>query len=291
MSCRACFWPRRFIILLNNVGWQNWCGPHKAICLLCSLMMPSIIVLLFIVLLQSHSWASPGPDESTDVFDLDPESIFKESLDPDVSLNSISFFQPESDLNSYENSVQTNDLIAFDDSGLGAGANNDCPVNNGQSRKRNGVTCPASGPIEPPPLGIFGDHNDEELDSVVKVGSDERNENTCSEILFFFGRIYDLCCDGPFGPFVIDLDVRLIYSWISNCRRGMSKPYVIALICVPTHRSDNSLICRQFYSLSNSDQCLLSISCRELIVHKFIFSPSCPNVTRHEANFFVPQAK
>lgn len=191
-------------------------------------MMPSIQVLLFTVLLQHRSWASAVPDEPSEIFDLDPGSIYKESLDPNVYLNSIGSFQTGSDLSLFENSAQSNDLIAFNDSDLGAGADDNCPVNSGQSRKRNGMTCPAPGSLESSSFGIFGDHNDEELDALEEVGSDGRNENICSEIFFFFGRIFDVCCNGPYGPFVIDDDVRLIYSWISNCRLGMSKPYVMA---------------------------------------------------------------
>ena len=197
--------------------------------------MPSIILLLFIALLQYHSWASPVPDESSDLFDLDPESISKASLDPNGYLNSMSSSLSESDLSLFETSGQPNDLIAFDDSGLGAGANDNCPINNGQSRKRDGKTCPATGLIEFPSSGIFGDYDDEELDSV-EPDPQGRNENICSEIFFFFGRVLDVCCNGPFGPFVIDPDVRLIYSWISDCRLGMSKLYVIALMCLQVQK-------------------------------------------------------
>lgn len=192
--------------------------------------MPSVIILLFIALLRYHSWAGPVPEELSELFDLDPESISKASLDPDVYLNSMSSSSTESDLIWFETSGQTNDLLAFDDSGLEAGANDNCPI--GQSRKRNGETCPATGLVEFPSFGIFGDYNEEELDSAAKLNSQGRNENICSELLFFFGRVFDVCCNGPFGPFVIDSDVRLIYSWISDCRLGMSKPYVIASVCL-----------------------------------------------------------
>lgn len=232
--------------------------------------MPSVIALLFIMLLQHRCWANPVLDEPSEIFDLDPDSISKESLDPNVYLNSVGSSQPGSGLSLFESSAQSNDLIAFDGSGLAAGVDDNCPPNNGQSRKRNSMTCPATGSTGSPSFGIFGDYNEEELDSLEE---DPRDLNICSEIFFFFGRVFDVCCNGPYGPYVIDEDVRLIYSWISDCRLGMSEPYVIALICVLMHKIDNNLICRWLYSLSNSDQCLLSIFYRKLISKKSIVLP------------------
>ena len=191
--------------------------------------MPYIIALLFIMLLQHRSWANPALDEPSEIFNLDPETVSQESLDPNAYLNFVGSSQPGSDLSLFENSAQSNNLIASDGSDLVAGADDNCPANNGQSRKRNSMTCPATGSTGSSSFGIFDDYNEEELDSLGEDGSDPRDVNICSEIFFFFGRIFDVCCNGPYGPFVIDKDVRLIYSWISDCRLGMSKPYVIAL--------------------------------------------------------------
>lgn len=180
-------------------------------------------MILFIVLLQHQSRASPVPNESSlnsrDLFDpASEESIAKESLNPHSYLNSRS----ESDTNLFATSEQPNGLTLFDDPRLTASTDDSCPIS-GQSRKRDGgMICPAPGSLESPSSGIFGDHNEEELDQQAELDSDGRNPIICSEILFFFGRIFDVCCDGPYGPFVIDPDVRLIYSWISDCRSGMS---------------------------------------------------------------------
>ena len=201
-------------------------------------------MMLFILLLTFNSWASPVLDESSfnsrDLFDSVSGSISEESLDSNLYLNPLSSSQFESDSSLFEISEQTDNLLTFDDTGLLASVNDNCPLNNGQSRKRDGKTCPASGLVDfPSSSRTFGDYNEEELDPQGELDSEERNWNICSEILFFFGRIYDVCCNGGFGPFVIDPDVRLIYSWISDCRLGMFKLYVIALICVGMHMSDN----------------------------------------------------
>lgn len=254
-------------------------------------MMLSVFIMLFTVLSQYQSWGRAAPDESSDLFDLDPESISKESLDPNVYLNSVSLLQSESDTSLFENPGQNNDLIAFDDSSLSAGVDENCPVNNGQLRKRNGMICPAPGSLEAPSFGIFGDHNEEELDTLEELDSDKRDKNICSEILFFFGRIFDVCCNGGYGPFVIDPDVRLIYSWISDCRLGMSNSYSVALICGWTHGVITAWFAGQYIPCPTQ----INACCRYFVVSSCSehpsFHPLCSESIRNEAIFFLIQAK
>lgn len=211
---------------------ENFLGLSR---LRCSFTMPSVIIMLIILLWQHSSWASPAPDDSSfnslDLFDPASESFSHASLDPNLSLDPLGSPQSESDMGLFGIFGQTNGLVASEDSGLVAGADDNCPLINGQSRKRNGETCTVPGLILPPGSEIVGGHDDEDLGLQGGVDLEGPNPMICSEIMFFFGRIFDVCCTGPYGPFAIDPDVRLIYSWINECRMGMFKSNIIALIC------------------------------------------------------------
>ena len=190
-----------------------------------TMLLPSIYTLFIIPLLR-HSWASPVSDDlsltSFDILDPISETLSDASVDPNLYLDSLSSSSSGSDLNLFEPLEQTADPGWPEDLGVVTVADNYCPVVNGQSRKRDGTTCPAPGAVTLPTLGIFGDPNDEDI--ITQSEEDKKkNPNICSEIMFFFGRIFDVCCNGPFGPYVIDTDVRLIYNYISDCRLGKFK--------------------------------------------------------------------
>lgn len=185
---------------------------------------------------ESDRDAADSLDHNGDLYSLSLPSSesygdVTESSDPNFDLNSLSLLSDGSDSYGLGSSEQSNDLVSLNDINLAAAVDDECFVNNGQSRKRDGVACPAPG-ITKFPSGIFQDEEDDfELD---KDGLDSqgRSPYLCGDIGFLFGRIFDVCCDGPFGPFKIDPGARLIYNWISTCRLGMFELNVPALTCV-----------------------------------------------------------
>lgn len=180
-------------------------------------MLFTLLRTLLSLLMLLCSGANPVADDlsldSLDIFSSPSESQSEASLNPGVHLDTLS---SGSDLGvpfTLEGTTDQDSVL------IGA---EDCLTVNGQLRKRDGAICPAPRVVESSNLGIFGDSDDEDL---VPPTEEERKRDPllCTEIWLFFGRIFDVCCDGPYGPFVIDPDVRLIYNYISNCYDGKFK--------------------------------------------------------------------
>lgn len=229
----------------------------------------SFVLMLFVLLLLQLSWASPVPDDSSvsSLDSLDPftESKTEASLDSNLLRESLNPLESGSDIELFELSGQIDGLVASADSELILVADEYCPITNGRSRKRNDVTCPAVG--VPSGSEIIGDYNDDDLDMERKKNPNElpgREPNICSEIMFYFGRIFDVCCNGPFGPFLLDPDARMIYNWISDCQLG-TLLYIMVVDLFRLCRNDNALICRKKVPLSHTNQRLLSFFSCELM--------------------------
>lgn len=97
-------------------------------------------------------------------------------------------------------------------------------------RKRNDAICPA--PEMPPNLGIFVDEDTDadtyNAEDSLTTGGGQKPE--CEEKVPALGRIFDVCCNGPLGPFAIDHRVRLVYNYIGGCRLGMPNPGPIRVL-------------------------------------------------------------
>lgn len=87
-----------------------------------------------------------------------------------------------------------------------------------RKRKRNDASCPA--PEVPTSLGLYEDDPEMPLDSEIP-STTEQTFRECEEKILGFGRVFDVCCKGPLGPFGIDSRARLIYNWIGDCHLGM----------------------------------------------------------------------
>lgn len=238
-----------------------------------SLVMPlSCILILVVLLLLQRSWANPVPDDSSssspNSFDLFTESSTEASLDPNLYLESLNPSKSGSDIELFHPSGQVDGLVASADFEPILVADDYCPTTNGRSRKRDSGSCPAPGVEVPLGSEIIGDYNDDDLERDRQKNPNElpgRDPLICSEIWFYFGRIFDVCCNGPFGPFILDPDARMLYRWISDCQLGTFFLYPIVVDFFRSCRSDNALICRKTVPLSHTNQRLLSFFSRELM--------------------------
>lgn len=148
-------------------------------------------------------------------------------------------------------------LTTGDMEGLELIGDNGCPTSfNGKSRrrKRDGASCPNPGTVPLltlPTLPFLNDgmepngqdnNDDEQLPGQTPEEKPKKNKlyggyydenpapfepktdnydlNKCPGLYYIIARLVDVCCDGGFGPFVIDKKVRLIYDWIDKCEMG-----------------------------------------------------------------------
>lgn len=159
-------------------------------------------------------FTSMGSDADSDLFgDLD--DTFSESNGlGDTSSGSNSLGDTSSESNGLAVSADS-DLISADDS---------CAVPNGQSRKRmrkrDGGVCDAPGVPSRSENTEAGDQVTENRN--LPLAYPEFDFFVCGKSWPFFGRRFDVCCTGLFGPFLLDPGARLVYRWISDCRLGRS---------------------------------------------------------------------
>lgn len=135
-------------------------------------------------------------------------------------------------------------------------ANIHCPTLNGKSRKRDGATCPApaTNSLTLPTLPFTNNEpeppdeeaqQEQQQQQQQQPGQSEKEKKLWEEFyddmdfgplppkfddrmekcqgVLIFDRVIEVCCDGPFGPFVIDKRVRLIYKYIDLCNIGTSR--------------------------------------------------------------------
>lgn len=204
-----------------------------------STVMPSLESLLIIFLLQFSEIKSTlhgSHLHARDVFDTSAD-ITEVSLDPDFNLgdsteydpnSSISFagaadigsgsdIEPLTDLST--TSPKSNDFLAA--SNLELVNYGDSCVSPSRKRKRNNASCVAPNllPLNDEQPSIQPEANP--LSTSVKVYPG------CEDRLIGFGRIFDVCCNGPLGPFAIDNRVRLVYNWIGDCHLGLPNIFFV----------------------------------------------------------------
>lgn len=156
---------------------------------------------------------------------LDDLMEYDPNLASSVSLTGANIIQPESDVGLLTNL----NVTAFKSDDLFISADFDLLVTddycstqspNGK-RKRNSASCPV--PKVPPKLDIQDDDSPTQPEAAtISPSGDEKNPE-CEEKVFGLGRTFDVCCNGPYGPFAIDDRTRLVYNWIGDCRLGVSR--------------------------------------------------------------------
>lgn len=211
--------------------------------------MPFLDIILCILLLQGSYVSSVAQisgfnsrdilDSSTDFAEtsMDPIPLFGDSMefDPDLASPSVSIASADpmgtelgdepgaglgvTSLNSNNLHMAANfdlvDIVGYCSS-------------QSRKRKRNDASCPQ---LEiPTSLGLNDNDPEIPLDSEIPLSEAEKKFPECEERLIFFGRVFDVCCKGPLGPFGIDDRARLIYNWIGDCRLGMPSMVSIRLV-------------------------------------------------------------
>lgn len=206
--------------------------------------MSSVALMLFGLLLQ-HSYAiSVWKDSFWSLGSLD-------DMDPSADIANIAsgadnhYFEVFSGANSmeYESDIdllagssetpsESNDLLPITGSGLVL-ADDFCPTTDGQSQKRDGVTCPAetspSVPLELPTLpGVSSLSEDDrpkreswwDDDEPIPRLDDDYNRERCPGKIIEMARKFHLTCDGPYGPYRLDPYGRMIFDYIKSCDPG-----------------------------------------------------------------------
>lgn len=127
-----------------------------------------------------------------------------------------------------------------------------------RKRKRNDANCPI--PKVPISLEIHEGDPDTPLDSEILSTTTDKKNPECEERIFGFGRSFDVCCNGPLGPYGIDYRARLIFNWIGDCRLGMPSMVSIRVILLIAFdwRGQAPM------SYRRATQCLLSVLDGEL---------------------------
>lgn len=206
-------------------------------------------IILCILLLQGsfvNSVAQISGLNSRDTFDsstdfsevsLDPILFLDDSMQSGLSLASppISIASADPLGIEFENEPGTGlDVTSLNSNDLVMAANIE-PIDTmgycssqSRKRKRNVASCPIQ--QVPTSLGLYGD-DDSELPLDAEIPSATENKfPECEERIFGLGRIFDVCCKGPLGPYGIDGRARLIYNWIRDCRLGMPSMVSIRVV-------------------------------------------------------------
>ena len=220
--------------------------------------MSSVALILFGLLVQCSYGISVWKDSFWSLGSLD-------DMDPSPDISNIAsgannFYSEgfsgansmeyESDIDilagSSETSSESNDLLPpMTGSGLVIG-DNFCSTTDGQSQKRDGVTCPAETspsvhPLELPTLpGVSSLSEDDKPkreswwddDEPIPRLDDDDDKGRCPGEIIGMARKFYLTCDGPFGPYRLDPYGRMIFDYIKSCDPGTFSfpPFVVVWI-------------------------------------------------------------
>lgn len=192
-----------------------------------SQVMLFLDIILCVLLLQGVYVSSVAQIlglNSRDIFDSSTD--FSEvSMDPILASPSTSIASADSTRIELDNEPGTGlDVTSLNSNDLLMVANID-PIDTGgyclsqsRKRKRTDASCPVQ--EVPTSLGLYDDDLESPLDSEIPSAT-EKKFPECEENFFGLGRVFDVCCKGPLGPYGIDSRARLIFNWIGDCRLGM----------------------------------------------------------------------
>ena len=217
-------------------------------CLRCSQVMLFLDIILCVLLLQGlylSSVAQISGLDSGDIFDsssdfsevsMDPILLLNDPMESDLDLPSPSTSIVSADSMGIEldnepgnrldvTSLNSNDLLM---------AGNIDPIDpvgycfsQSRKRKRTDASCPVQ--EVPTSLGLYDDDPELRLDSEIPSTAEKKFPD-CEEKVFGLGRVFDVCCKGPLGPFGIDSRARLVFNWIGDCRLGMPSMLSIRVV-------------------------------------------------------------
>lgn len=177
----------------------------------------------------------PPQSSDLDLFSLAPD-LAQSNLNLD--LKDPSSVDLDSDIDLFDDGLGEldNGSVLTADSGV-VDMNDYCPtINGGQSRKRNAECRPAKTPASNNMLTLPNllpsetdeEKNDPEREENKNAPSPRKGPGYDMDKCIKHGKIpilmrtWDVCCDGPRGPFSVDKYARLIYFHIENCELGVS---------------------------------------------------------------------